>query len=163
METNLRAWSNGLAVAGLILTVGVAILASGGWKPTEWVFWAVLGGFIALACLAIALLRPTSEELDTQRLRELRRRVSVRDMAVLSTAINYTLYPKDVSDRARDLAPPGETWAPETEFEAQERARRLIDLGLLQWRASEIETTDLGHALVSLDDALQRARRNAAG
>jgi hypothetical protein len=155
---SLRAWSNGLAVAGLMLTVGASVLANGGWKPTEWEFWAVLGGSIALGCLAIVLLRPTSEELNTRRLHDLRRRVSVRDMAFLSTAVNYQLYPKDVSDRAGSLAPPGETWEPENQSRAQDRARRLIDLGLLQWRHDEVETTALGRAVVALDDALRLAR-----
>lgn len=154
----LRAWSNGLSLAGLILTVGASILANGGWKPTEWEFWTVLGGSIALACLAIVLLRPTSDELSTHRLHDLRRRVSVRDIAFLSTAVNYVLYPKDVSDRACSLAPPGEAWDPEHKSQAEGRARRLIDLGLLQWRHDEVETTALGRALVALDEALRLVR-----
>ena len=77
------------------------------------------------------------------------RKVSVRDVAFLKTAVRFQHWPKQVSDEANRLAPPGERWAPESKERAEERARDLIALGALQWRGSEVETTELGRNLIA--------------
>jgi len=152
----LRTWSNGLAVGGLILAIGIAVLTTSKWALSDWRWWATLGGFVCFAALATWLLRPP-RPLDTKDpLQVLLERTSVRDLAMLRTATTYILYPKLVSDRALSLAPPSVPWEPESEVEAQKRAHRLIELGLLQWRNTEVETTALGRQLVELDDSQDR-------
>lgn len=99
------------------------------------------------------IVTATAEET---RLRALLGRTSDRDIAMLRTATTYTLYPPQVSDRALALAPATITWEPESEADAQKRAHRLVELGLLEWRSTEVATTTLGRGVIALDDALPR-------
>ena len=157
----LRGWSNGLAVAALIVTIGIAA-AQGPTDNTR--FWIVLGGSAVLACIALAVLKPRESDGEGARaLRHLRRQLSARDVAFLRVGIGTGgTYAPRLSEATIRLAPSGEMWEPESNSDANARARKLVALGLMEYRGSdEAETTDFGIELVRLDDATQARRQDA--
>jgi hypothetical protein len=113
-----------------------------------------------LALTAIYLLRPKDEDLEVQRLMDLRSQTSDRDMAFLQAGVRVTTFPETLSQHSAMLAPAGEQWMVESKDEAAARAQKLIILGLMEQRsAREVETSVSGQALVSLDIALKAKRR----
>ena len=59
------------------------------------------------------------------------------------------------------LASPDEPWVQEAEDKVAARTQKLLALGLLERRGSEVETSSLGRALVAFDDLL-RVKRSSA-
>ena len=112
-----------------------------------------------IAILAIILLRPTKDTKNLQRLQGLRSRLSDRDIAFLKVASSRISWPKTISAETCRLVPPGETWNMESDSDAENRAKKLILLELLQWRGSEVETTNEGKALVNYDEAIRYSNK----
>ena len=54
----LRDWQNGLALAGIIVAIGLGIIASGGISPKDYNFWLLLAITIVVATAVIIVLRP---------------------------------------------------------------------------------------------------------
>jgi hypothetical protein len=158
----LRGWGNALAVAGLVIALGIAVAQAPEASTRYWVSLAIA---VALALAAIVLLRPRAEDLEIQRLMNLRAQTTERDIAFLLAGTRATTYPETLSQHTTSFAPFGETWSPETKEAAGARARKLIALTLMEPRgASEVETSALGAAVVALDQALKakRSGRNEA-
>lgn len=156
---SLRGWGNGLAVAGLILVVGLAV----GQAPKgQTKYWIALGASLVSALLAIFLLRPRDEEKAAQELAYLHSQTTVRDIAFLFAGTQAITFPETLSQHSTALAPPGETWAAETKEKAEARARRLVAMGLMEPRGSEVETSTLGHSVVAFDKTLKIRRMTKA-
>jgi len=152
----LRGWGNGLAAAGLVLVVGVAVAQA---PEGNTRYLIALGITVISAIVAIALLRPKAGEEDAKRLNYLREKTSDRDIAVLRIGTQAISFPETLSRNALTLVPPGEKWEEESKEDANARAQKLISLGLMDRRGSEAETSTLGRALLAFDDALRMQRR----
>ena len=146
---NLRGWGNAFAVAGLILAIGVAIAQA----PEGSIRYPVVIGLAEIcALIAVVLLRPKSDERLATRVAFLRHQTSARDIAFLRAGAQSISFPSTLSRNAIALAPRGEHWDEESGSEADTRAQRLLLLGLLEPRGSEVETSALGRALLAFDD-----------
>ena len=149
----LRTWTNGLTAASIVVALGFGVLAAiGQWRLSDWKFWIVVGITVVSAATVFVVLRPVprapSPAGSRSELESLKTRLDLRDVAFLKIATNTVAYPKDISDLAIGIAPSGVTWPLEDTSKATERARRLIDLGVLQWRDQEVQTTRLGKKAV---------------
>lgn len=154
----LRDWGNALAVAGLVLAVGVAVAQA---PAASTRYWVSLGVAVGLAVIAIVLLRPRAEDLEVRLLMHLRSQTTDRDIAFLLAGTKAITFPETLSQHSTAFAPLGEQWSPESKEAAHARARKLIALGLMEARgASEVETSARGAAIVALDHAL-KAKRSA--
>jgi hypothetical protein len=95
-------------------------------------------------------------------LKEPRSQTTDRDIAFLREAKGRVTYPKFLSADSGARAPKGEKWEAETEEKANARARRLIQLGLMEERGGgEVELSELGRALVTDDDRQKGAAGDA--
>src|SRR5206468_7231891 len=138
----LRGWGNGLAGAGLILVVGVAVAQA---PQGNREYWIVLTVSVVCALLAIALLRPKASEEAGRRLSYLRAQTTDRDIAFLRAGARAITFPETLSEHSVALAPACEKWQPEGKGKARVRADRLVLLGLMEQRgSSEVETSTLG-------------------
>ena len=156
---SFRGWGNGFAVGGLLLAAGIAVAQA---PEANLRFWVSLSIAIGLALLAIVLLRPRVDDREAQRVAYLRSQTTDRDIAFLLAGSRAITFPQTLSEHAAALAPLGERWSVESEELATARARKLIQLGLMEARgSSEVETSILGRAVVAFDQAL-KARRKAA-
>lgn len=155
---SLRGWGNGLAVAALILTVGVAAAQAPAGSTRTYV---ILGVAALIALVAVALLRPKAGDDSARQLNDLRRQVSVRDIAFLRIGTQVISFPQTIDRNSLVLAPPDEPWVQEAEDKVAARTQKLLALGLLERRGSEVETSSLGRALVAFDDLL-RVKRSSA-
>ena len=155
-----RGWGNGLAAAGLLLVVGVAVAQAP--SASLW-YWSSLCVTAALALFAIFLLRPRGGDLEVERFMHLRSQTTDRDMAFLLAGTRVITFPKTLSQHSALLGPPGERWTAESKEEAAARAQKLITLGLMEPRgATEVETSVTGRAVVALDVALKAKHRAEA-
>lgn len=122
-------------------------------------YWIVLGITVIVAIVVIAFLRPKGNREQARRVEHLRRQTSDRDIAFLRIGTQAITFPTTVSRNAQALAPLGERWDEESEEEANARAHKLISIGLMEPRGSEVETSGLGRALIEYDDRLRMRRR----
>src|SRR3954466_12827547 len=104
----LRGWGNALAVAGLLLAVGIAAAQAPAANPRYWVFLAVA---VSLAVIAIVLLRPRGDDQDVQVLLQLRRQTTDRDIAFLRAGTRVISFPETLSEQSIAFTPFGETWS----------------------------------------------------
>ncbi len=155
---NLREWGNGIAVAGLIVAVGVAMAQAP--QGNTW-YMIAIGVTVISAIAAIVLLRPKAEEKNARHLSYLRQQTSERDLAVLHIGEHITSFPETLSQQSLALAPAGETWQEESKETAKIRTDRLIIHGLMERRGErEVETSDLGRALLAFDVAFRVKRHS---
>ncbi|WP_233888044.1 hypothetical protein [Paraburkholderia flagellata] len=149
---SLRGWDKGLAAAGLIIAVGVAVAQTPEGNIRDLI---AIGITVVCAIAAIVLLRPNANEEDARQLNLLRTRTSDRDIAFLRMGASAITFPETLSRNSVTLAPVGEKWEAESNEKAAERAEKLISLRLMERRGSEVETSNLGRALIAFDDALK--------
>jgi hypothetical protein len=152
----LRGWGNGLTAAGLILAVGIAVAQA---PEGNTRYLLALGITVISAIVAIGLLRPRAGEESAKRINYLRTQTTDRDIAVLRIGAQAISFPETLSRNALALAPVGEEWGEESKEKANARAQKLIALGLMEQRGSEVETSTLGRAVLAFDDALRMQRQ----